>query len=159
MAVEMDKLDRLVAIEEIRRLKSRYFRCVDTKNWEELALLFCAEAEFDTTRASDLEIALPESDHLSRGRDAILEYIVEGMASSRSVHHGHGHEIEIVSPDEAHGIVAMEDIVEWSAPANIHLHGFGHYHETYRVEDGVWRIWRSKLTRLRIDTNLPRGDQ
>jgi hypothetical protein len=31
------------------------------------------------------------------------------------------------------------------------LHGFGHYHETYRrLEDG-WRIQTSTLTRLRVD--------
>ena len=29
----MNPIDRLIAIEEIKQLKARYFRCVDTKDW------------------------------------------------------------------------------------------------------------------------------
>ena len=30
----MTTVDELLAIEEIKQLKARYFRCVDTKDWE-----------------------------------------------------------------------------------------------------------------------------
>ena len=33
----MDPLQRLLDIEDIRGLKARYFRCMDTKDWEGLA--------------------------------------------------------------------------------------------------------------------------
>jgi hypothetical protein len=31
------------------------------------------------------------------------------------------------------------------------MHGFGHYHDTYRKIDGAWRIAGCKLTRIRLD--------
>ena len=58
-------------------------------------------------------------------------------------------EIEILSDSEARGIWAMEDIVEFTGRR---LHGFGHYHETYRKDGGQWRIARLHLTRTRIET-------
>jgi len=35
-------LERLVAIEEIKTLKARYFRFVDTKQWDDLRACFTA---------------------------------------------------------------------------------------------------------------------
>ena len=40
----MDDLERLVAIEEIKQLKARYFRCMDTKDWEGFAEVFAPDA-------------------------------------------------------------------------------------------------------------------
>ncbi|MBW8754754.1 MAG: nuclear transport factor 2 family protein, partial [Sphingomonadales bacterium] len=36
----MDRLERLEAIEAIRSLKARYFRLMDTKQWDELRGVF-----------------------------------------------------------------------------------------------------------------------
>ena len=36
----MDRLERLEAIEAIRNVKARYFRLIDTKQWEELRGVF-----------------------------------------------------------------------------------------------------------------------
>lgn len=47
----IDALGRLLAIEEIRGVKARYFRCMDTKDWDGLRAVFCDDAEFDA-RAS-----------------------------------------------------------------------------------------------------------
>jgi hypothetical protein len=41
----------------------------------------------------------------------------------------------------------MEDIVEFTDSV---LHGYGHYHETYRKTAGVWRIATLHLTRLKL---------
>ena len=150
MAIDPSGIERLIAAEQIRALKSRYFRFVDTQDWDALASLFCRDAVFDTTRALGPDIVNPASEHVSEGREAIVRYIVAGMSGSISVHHGHGHELEFMSPSEARGVIAMEDRVEWAGPPTIRMHGFGHYHEEYRVEDGAWRIWRSTLTRLRM---------
>jgi SnoaL-like domain len=123
-----------------------YFRCVDTHDWSELATLFCVDAHLDTRRTMDS--GLPSQGSLVQGREAVLRYIVEGMTASQSVHHGHGHEITLDSATEAHGIVTMEDRGVWPGPPEMAIHGFGHYHEIYRVEEGNWRIWRSRLVRL-----------
>ena len=94
------------------------------------------------------------SDWVWKGRDAIVQAIAS-VATLPTAHHGHGHEIEILSPTEARGVIAMEDYV-WPAPGDTRttlLHGFGHYHEEYRLRDGRWQIWRSRLSRLNVMAN------
>jgi SnoaL-like domain len=150
----MDTLERLWAIEQIRQLKSRYFRFVDTKDWLGLESIFCEDAMFDTPGTRGGQAPVTTDKNSLRGRDAIVGYIREGMASSSSVHHGHGHEVTIDAPDEAHGIIALEDVVTWEHPRRVHLHGFGYYHEIYRTENGAWRIWRSTLTRIHLCDSL-----
>jgi len=151
----MDGLQELQAIEQIRQLKMRYFRFVDTKDWAGLATIFTGDAVLDTRGSGGQNTPGEDDEHVSRGRDAIVAYISEGLQHACSVHHGHGHEITIDGPDEAHGVIAMEDVVEWFQPFQANLKGYGHYHEIYRVEDGEWRISHSHLTRLRVDADLP----
>ena len=66
-----------------------------------------------------------------------------------TVHHGHTPEIELTSPTTATGIWAMQDVLQLAERRP--LHGYGHYHETYELIDGAWRIRTSKLTRLHMD--------
>jgi len=59
-----------------------------------------------------------------------------------------------LSPIAATGIWAMQDVVVWPEgvarplPTVHSLTGFGHYHETYSLVAGEWRIASLKLTRL-----------
>jgi hypothetical protein len=142
----MDKLDKLLAIEEIRALKARYFRCVDLKDWAGLAEVFAEDALFDIS--DDLPGAV------MTGREKILAAVSEPLALAVSVHHGHCPEIEITSPTTATGVWAMEDMLRWPATAEAparRLHGYGHYYETYERLGGVWRIKSLKLKRLAVD--------
>ena len=59
-------------------------------------------------------------------------------------------EIQIIDEKNASGVWAMDDIVELPG---LLLQGWGHYHESYRKEEGVWKIARIKLTRLRLLQN------
>ncbi|MGB8362944.1 MAG: nuclear transport factor 2 family protein, partial [Rhizomicrobium sp.] len=73
-----------------------------------------------------------------------------------STHHGHMPDIEILSPDTAKGVWAMEDILrlpkDSPAPGGYtYLHGFGHYHETYVRGPAGWRIKTVRLTRLYVE--------
>ena len=43
----MTELERLTALEEIRKLKARYFRALDTKDWAGLQALFLPDAVLD----------------------------------------------------------------------------------------------------------------
>jgi hypothetical protein len=140
------EIDRLVAIEAIRTLKARYFRCVDTKDWRGFASLFTADVRFDiSTDAGPCILESPDAiAHMARTR---LENCV-------SVHHGHCPEIRVISDTCAEAIWAMEDMLRWNDPASSSirtLHGFGHYTESYRKEGGEWRIRALRLTRLRVD--------
>ena len=69
-----------------------------------------------------------------------------------TVHHGHTPDINIISPTEATGIWAMEDILRWPDASPIRsLHGYGHYHDAYENDGDRWLIKTTKLTRLRHD--------
>ena len=43
----MDRLEMLWAMEEIRQLKARYFRFLDTKDWVGMRTIWTADAVFD----------------------------------------------------------------------------------------------------------------
>jgi SnoaL-like domain len=149
----MTDAERLLAIEEIKALTARRIRAMDTKDW----------AEYDTCHAPDATLdsfgTLPEQHKpagaIARGKKQILEMIkkvVDGKVKLTTVHHAQTPEIELTSPVTAKGIWAMEDLLWWqNGDVLEHLHGWGHYHETYCKIDGRWFIQSRVLTRLRVD--------
>ena len=75
------------------------------------------------------------------------------MTDVVTVHHGHTPEISVESADTAHGVWAMEDHLFWPEGGPLRsMHGYGHYHETYRRTPAGWQIDRMVLTRIRVDT-------
>ncbi len=144
MGDEVEMLERLLAIEEIKQTKARYFRFIDTKDRDGLASVFSADAVLDHTDA--------EMDGPVHGRDAIADFITGVLVGVTTVHHGHMAEVEITSPSTARAIFAMEDKLWWDAGGPItFMHGYGHYHEEYVFEGGAWCISLNRLTRLRVD--------
>jgi hypothetical protein len=139
-----DDVRRLVAIEEIKQLKARYFRMLDLKDWPGFGRVFAADAVLE----------VPEADMVVQGREAIVTSVSSALVGARTVHHGHMPEIEITGPDTARGTWAMFDYVEWERPdadERVGLRGYGHYVEEYVREGDAWRIARLHLARLRID--------
>jgi hypothetical protein len=136
----MDRLAEIVEIEEIKRLKARYFRLMDEKRWDEWAELF----------AEDFEAIVhgPHPELRFHGRDDFVSRNRRTLAAAPTVHHGHMPEIELESPTRARGIWAMFDYVELP---ELTLRGHGHYHEEYVKQGGRWRIRSMRLTRLRCD--------
>lgn len=145
-----DLLARLAAIEAIKQLKARYFRMIDAKLWPEWGQVFARDAVLD----------VPSGNMLVHGRDAIVAAVSAVLEGTRTVHHGHMPEIEITGTGEAKGIWAMFDFVDYGPGDGnglaVGLKGYGHYDEDYAIEDGEWRITRSRLNRLRVDP-LPGG--
>lgn len=148
----MTELERLLAIEEIKQLKARYFRAMDTKAFDELHAVFADDASFDFREAlrDPIEGTPPGySEHPPvSGREAIVEYITSALKDAVSVHHGHTPEIEIASETSARGIWPMEDVVK---NGTFSFRGWGHYREVYTRTSAGWRILTSQLTRLRVD--------
>jgi len=143
----MTQIEQLLAIEAIKRLKASYFRFVDTKDWEAFASLFAEDVLFD--------ISSGHFDCILHSPREILEVVTPRLRDCVTVHHGHCPEITITSDTTAEGVWAMEDKLRWAEGSDSPiraLHGYGHYHETYRKIDGEWRIQSMKLTRLRLDT-------
>lgn len=147
----MDLIEKLWAIEEIKQLKARYFRFMDGKDWAGMRTIFTDDATFDARTALSIEPQGGE-DAIVRGGEAIAAFIEGAVTALRTTHHGHCHEITIDGPDDAHGVIAMEDIVWTADHSTLIVHGTGHYHEHYRRVDGAWRIARSRLTRLDVKT-------
>lgn len=136
---------QLIELEAIRQLKARYFRAMDTKDWEAFANVFAEDAAMDVSQDAG------DAGHV-RGREEIVRAISLAVGEARTVHHGHMPEIRFTGPDSATGIWAMFDYVEFAAEgAPAGLRGYGHYHEIYTKADGHWRIASMKLTRLRRD--------
>ena len=127
-------------IEAIKQLKARYCRTMDTKDWAAMRAVFTDDVVMDTSASGGGVI---------EGADAFMTFLVETIGDVVTVHHCHTPEVDIVSPTDATGWWAMEDMLRW--PNGMELHGYGHYRETYAKVDGQWRIARSVLTRLRMD--------
>lgn len=147
----MTDVERLLAIEAIKQLKARYYRCMDTKDWACLEAVFApdAQARFLGSRGED-----PQSVQPVVGRAKVAAYIRQAVETLVTVHHGHMPEIEITSPTTGRGIWAMEDRLQSPDGKNL-LTGYGHYHETYERIDGAWTIKTLLLTRLRVDRAQP----
>ena len=153
----MDPLQRLIAIEELKQLKARYFRGVDTKDAALLRSVFTDDAIADyrgaaTDPRSGVNAIPGNTEAVVEGADAIVNGIMTSVKGLTTVHHGHLSEFELLSDTEATGIIPMVDRLTMPEGAPIvSLDGWGHYHETYRKESGAWKIARLKLTRLRVD--------
>jgi hypothetical protein len=144
----MDQLMRLLAIEEIKQVKAKYFYGLDHRDWD----LWRREVF-----TSDAELHVPEfRAEPFAPLDALIDYVRESTGDQVSVHHGHMPIIDITSDTTAIGIWAMEDRLYRTQAhplydGSTYLHGFGHYRETYaRVAEG-WRIRTTQLTRLRVE--------
>jgi SnoaL-like domain len=127
-------------IEAIKQLKARYFRLMDTKDWDGLAAVFTREVEIDVTG---------EGGGVTHGVSEYLPVLRELLDGVITVHHGHMPEIDVISPTTATGIWALEDELWWPDGSPLaHMHGFGHYHETYEKTPDGWRISSMTITRL-----------
>jgi uncharacterized protein (TIGR02246 family) len=133
-------------IEAIRRLKARYFRTMDTKDWDGMRAVFTDDVVVDTSEAGGGVV---------RGADEFMTFLREMLDGTVTVHQGHMPEIELTSETTATGIWALNDIVIW--PNGVRLDGYGHYHETYVKRARGWLIASSKLTRLH--TNLQASER
>jgi len=145
----MTDLERLLAIEAIRQMKARYFRCIDTKDWNGFLACFTPDAVMDVSVPGRL---VPADTGIYRGTEAIGKWAPAAVGNAVTVHHLLMPEIEILSSTSARGTWALEDRFVWpeGSPRRT-MHGFGHEHETYERVAGEWRIKSSKLTRLRLD--------
>ena len=144
----MDLVQRLEAIEEIKQLKARYFRCLDTKDWEAFADVFTPDARMDMSG----EVRGANDDGVTTGNREIAAFVRRMVGDVTTVHHGHTPEIEVTSSNTATGVWAMEDTLRWPEGAPLAaMHGYGHYHDRYEMADGRWRIKSTTLTRLRVD--------
>ncbi|WP_371800225.1 nuclear transport factor 2 family protein [Streptomyces sp. NBC_01707] len=135
-------VQRLVDIEDIRQLKARYFRSIDSKQWSKLATLFTAHPTIDVGAK------------YSSGKE-LAEKTAALLGDAPSAHQGFLPEIK-VNGNRASAIWAMEDYVSFPAGSSYKsgFHGYGEYHDTYKRINGHWYIDSTVLSRFRVD-NVP----
>jgi hypothetical protein len=137
----------LSQIDQIKQLKARYFRYLDTKQWERWREQFTEDFVL-VHRANRPEPV--------RGRDAMVALVSASLADAITVHHGHMPEIEILEGGRARGIWAMYDRLLFplaDGTGRAVYEGYGHYLEQYVKEpDGRWRIAHIELQRLYLST-------
>jgi hypothetical protein len=148
----MDALQRLTALEDIRQLKARYWRGVDTKNAHMLRGVFADDAQIDM-RGAQLDPETTAVPLYSPGE--FVAFALGSLEDVRSLHHGHLPDIEFASEIEATGFWPMEDNL-WVDGARSdlpfrHLQGFGFYHERYRKTEQGWRISHLRLERVHVN--------
>jgi hypothetical protein len=144
----MNDLEKLLAIEEIKRLKAKYCRVMDEKNWQAWHEVF----------TPDGVMLVPEVKERPQivGAQAIIDFIERLLKDAVTIHHLHAPEIEILSTTEARGIWALDDNLWWTPekPSTYgwtKLRGAGHYREKYKKTADGWRISELALTRLYLD--------
>jgi uncharacterized protein (TIGR02246 family) len=140
--------DDLIELEAIKRLKYRYVRLIDTKAWDELETLFVPDA---TATYSDGKYSF-------EGRDAVMTFLRDAMASTNMLtsHKVHQPEIELVSPDRATATWALEDVV-LHLDYNLRISGAAFYTDEYVKADGEWRIKHTGYERV-YEEMQPRAD-
>jgi hypothetical protein len=124
----------LAALEEIRRVKYRYLRCVDLKLWDEIAEVFTSDATADYGTP-----ALGEPVRLT-GRDEIVAFLRDKLGPGIiTVHFASQPEID-VEGSTASGTWSFEDTVI-ATEYGVVIKGAAFYEDRYaRGEDGRWRI-------------------
>lgn len=143
----MTDLERLLAIEEIKALKARYFRGVDSKDAAVLRAVFCDGA------TTDFRSEAPDA--LLHDPDAFTRSTLDTLAGMTTMHLAFMPEITIVSPTEARARWPMSDRI-WAqdgVPARLPFNsfeGWGMYHDTYRRTDAGWRIASTRLERTKV---------
>ena len=130
-------------VEEIKKLKARYFRSLDSKDWEIYRSVFADDVVVDLRMAGG---------ELYNGIDTFVAY-AKTLKLVQSVHHGHMPEIDLSGPTTASGVWSMEDYNIWEDGSQ--NHGWGHYLETYVKRDGRWYIKTMALSYLRIESDCP----
>ncbi|QGP80527.1 nuclear transport factor 2 family protein [Sphingobium sp. CAP-1] len=133
-------LQQLSDLEDIRTLKHRYFRGIDTADLSLLQSLFTADIGVDY-RGGTYRVQL-------EGRDNMIEFLANSFHSGAvAMHHGHMPEITLTGDDMAEGIWYLEDIFI-NLEMRSHTIGSAIYRDQYRREDGQWKIARTEYDRV-----------
>jgi hypothetical protein len=132
----------LAELEDIRRLKYRYLRCVDLKLWDEIADVFTPDATADYgTPSAGRPLKLGS-------RDEIVGFLRESLGNDIITLHAAGQpEIE-VNGDDATGTWRFTDTVIATA-YRVVITGAAFYEDRYRrCDDAKWRICHTGYVRI-----------
>ncbi len=136
----MDRVDQLWELEQIKRLKSRYYRLQDQNRWEDWSQLF----------TEDCEVADPRDPAVTlHGPQAVAERtaaVVQSAGAANRAHRGTMPDLEIIDEQTARGTWALHCASTFDKPgAPDFALIYGYYTDEYRKgADGQWRISRMR---------------
>lgn len=128
------RMQRIEDVEAIKRLKYKYWRCLDSNRWEEMRDCFTADI---TTSYTDGALKL-------HGPDAIVNTLSKSSGERRKsgvagFHMGIHPEIEITSPTTAKGLWTFTFIL--LDPNSKQVRGqAAYYRDDYLKVNGAWKI-------------------
>jgi len=132
------RIGRLEDVEAIKRLKYRYWRCLDLKLWDELAGCFTDDATAD----------YGEGRYHFAGAEAILRFLREALgreSGSVTVHHGHHPEIELTTETTARGTWALYNC-RFNVAQKRSVRIGGYYDDRCLKLAGAWKIAHTGYT-------------
>jgi hypothetical protein len=136
-----DVIRQLRDIEEIRRLKHRYTRCIDLKLWDEVGETFTADATLGTgTSAFGKPVEI-------NGADDIVAFLRARLGTAVLTEHIVSQPEITLDGDSAIGIWSQRETILATRHRMI-IASSGFSEETYkRMADGEWRIARIAYAR------------
>lgn len=119
-------------IDDIKQVKYRYLRALDTKNWDDFADTLTEDV------AGDYGQSLGEALHFTE-RAPLVEFMKQSLGPEIITEHRVAHPEIVVDGDEATGTWYLQDRV--IAPDfNFMLIGAAFYHDRYRRTSAGWKI-------------------
>lgn len=137
---ELSPLDRLVGIEDLRRLQARLCRFASARDWPAVHGLFTADGRFRVF-GSDGSLAC-----FATGTE-LGEAVDRALGSGTLVVRVSCEEFDLLTDTRAEGTCAVEDLMFLGRTGRV-VHGFGSLSLAYRRVDAGWRIRSAEYTRL-----------
>ena len=138
MKGQVDQLTRVVADIEVRNLIARVAHLADFGDLDEYVLLFTEDGSWEFPggprrgRADILAGAKARRSEKLTGPDSTSRHVITTTA------------VRVV--DDAMALADSYWLFFRATTTSPVLAGMGHYHDTARCEDGVWRIARREIT-------------
>jgi bile-acid 7alpha-dehydratase len=134
-------------VEAIRRLRNKYFRCLDGRLWDEMAECF----------ADDVDASYFNGELKFSGKNALVQFFMLGLTDVLiGMHHGHHPEIEITSETTARGTWGLHNyLIDKKNNRGQRIAGV--YQDEYVKEGDQWKI-KSIVCNQIFQENWDRND-
>ena len=141
--------DDLIEMEQIKRVKYRYLRAMDTADHALLASLFTPDVSARFVGGSyDVTVS---------GREKLLEYLAVSANADVVVNHNcHHPEIDLTAADAAEGLWYLQDWY-YNKVQKRTVRGAAFYRDRYAKQSGAWKISHTGYERVWevVEENVP----
>jgi len=124
------RVQALEDVEAIRRLRHKYFRCLDGKLWDEMVECF----------SDDVKTSYFNGEMNFEGKDKTIQFFKMGLTDALiGLHHGHHPEIELTGETTARGTWGLYNyLIDKTNNRGQRIGGV--YQDEYVKQDSQWKI-------------------